>query len=138
MKREEYKTIFDDSSKIKAFEEIESEYFNTNFGTLSKADFEIILFKIYYERLKENSNTSSDYDNYSISKALGITQSKVKLLKEKMGLKYPSSINWQEEIKNHIKAFEYHDNNEKEIKFIIDDDYCLKEIQRFVVNSGCI
>lgn len=127
---------FDNDSRAKAFEELESKYYNKNFGTLSKSDFEILMFKIYYERSREKSNNILDYDNYSISKDLGITESKVKLLKEKMGLKYPNTIQWKEEIGNHIKAFEYFEDKQ-EIKFIIDDDYCLKEFQRLVLNSGC-
>lgn len=136
MNETKYKTIFDDDSRVRAFKELELDFYNKNFGTLSKSDLEILMFKIYYEKLKDKSNNTSDYDNYSISKGLGITESKVKLLKEKMVLKYPNTIDWINEIGNHIKAFEYFEEK-KEIKFIIDDDYCLKEFQRFVMNKGC-
>ena len=45
----EYKIIFSDKEKEDAFDVIAGLYFNRNFGSVSKADFETLLFSIYIE-----------------------------------------------------------------------------------------
>ena len=66
-----------------AFNEIAERYFNHNFGQMSKADFEILLFRLYQENLQRNQLPA---DDFSIAAALGITESKVRNMKIKTAL----------------------------------------------------
>lgn len=67
-------------------EDIDRLYFNQNFGTLSKSDFELLLFHHYMEEL---SNKGENRTNYDIAKQLGITVQRVTGLKEKEDCQYP-------------------------------------------------
>ena len=87
-----YRLCFpDDATKAQAFEQIAQHYYFSNFGTMSKAELELLMFNICLERLKElNPDDMSAYSDYRLSKALAITQSRVSSLKERAALKYPS------------------------------------------------
>ena len=86
MYREEYKDkidkMFDYDAKIKAFDKIAEKFYYGNFGSTSKADVETLMFSLYIEQIleKEQDNMVA-YSDYSLSKALGITQSKISNLK---------------------------------------------------------
>ena len=69
---------FSKSEIDQAFRMISARYFERNFGTMAKTDFETLLFSIYIEHLLDNNQP---FDDYAMSKALGITQSKVRTLK---------------------------------------------------------
>lgn len=76
----EYKIIFSDKEKEDAFDVIAGLYFNRNFGSVSKADFETLLFSIYIEHLIDNN---LPYDDFSMSNSLGISESRIRTLKER-------------------------------------------------------
>ena len=42
--------LFEDIYKIKAFDEIAKHYYNKNFGTMQKFDFDVLMFSIYIEQ----------------------------------------------------------------------------------------
>ena len=84
---------FSDSEKIKFFNEISSRYFNKNFASMSKIDIETLIFSEYIEHCLRNR---LEIDDYTISKELGITQSRVRTLKERKELKYPhDEFDWK-------------------------------------------
>jgi len=58
---------FTKDEKLSLFSKIEENYFHHNFGTMSKSDFETLLFSVYYKHLKEHSTNLGGYDVYSIS-----------------------------------------------------------------------
>lgn len=96
--KEHYYKVFSDEDKVKAFDRIAECYYFKNFGTVSKAELELLMFSIYLDRVIgtvgiENFN---EYSDYNLSKYLGITQNRVSLLKEKKQLKYPQEYAWQE------------------------------------------
>ena len=74
---------FDQEGKIKAFDFLFQEYFKAGFGTLSKSDIDLLFFSVLlaYGKIEDDSD-------YSLSKSLQITQSRVRNLKIKNGLKY--------------------------------------------------
>ena len=73
-----------EQEKAKAFDKIAEAYYNRNFGSISKSDFDVLMFSIYIERLLEqNESDMESYSDYELSKQLGITQSKIKNLKVK-------------------------------------------------------
>ncbi len=96
----QYQTLFpDDASKATAFDKIAKEYYAGNFGRMQKSDFETLLFSIYLDQILNLSKDDPfSYNDYKLSKSLGISQSKVRTLKIKKELQYPrQDFNWQEE-----------------------------------------
>ena len=71
---------FSTKEKTDAFDQIAACFYEQNFSTLSKADFELLMFHFLLQHLKEINNP---IDDYSVSKILGITQQRVRNLKIK-------------------------------------------------------
>lgn len=93
-----YDELFpDDSVKAKAFDEIAKQYYFCNFGTMQKADIEVLLFSLYIDQILEKSEENMQtYSDYTLSKYLGVTQSRISTLKIKKELKYPyAGFDWK-------------------------------------------
>lgn len=85
---------FTNDEKIIVFDKIAALYFEKNFGSTTKADFETLLFSEYIEHCMR---CGEPYDDYSLSKKLGITQLRIRSLKERKELKYPcSDFDWKD------------------------------------------
>lgn len=122
---------FDDEVKIAFFDEIAENYFDKNFGTMLKSDFETLIFSYYIENLIENNQ---NFDDYSISKKLGISESRVRTLKERKELKYPyKKYNWKQAFSEIIKYAHYDEKNEL-VQLKIEDVNLLKDL-RYFMNS---
>ena len=100
--KEEMKYVtFKDEDKIKFFDEIASRFYEANFGQFSKADFELLMFKFYIQKMisdNKNGDNTIDYSlcsDYKISKDLGITQQRVRNLKVKNQLVNPIEFEWE-------------------------------------------
>ena len=79
--------------KDKLFDRVkQAELFSKRFGSFSKADYEVLMFTVYLDSLKEPAH---DYD---ISLDLGITETKVRSLRVKSQLLYPREIHWVNEL----------------------------------------
>ena len=78
--------------KARCFDTIAEMYYNRNFGKLSKADFEVLMFSILLEHCRGNNLDESDY---ALAVQLGITESRVRSLKVKKELQYPDDYNWK-------------------------------------------
>ena len=95
MRQEEAKIIYNElfdstEAKAKAFDQIAEKYYFSNFGTITRCDFDVLMFSIYIEQmLTKNQNDILSISDYSLSKQLGITQTKVSNLKVKKELLYP-------------------------------------------------
>lgn len=124
---------FSDKEKIELFDKIANSYFNKNFGTMSKADFEVLLFSEYIEHcIKGNI----PYDDYSLSKELGITQSRIRSLKERKELKYPyKEFNWKNAFAEAVKYAKY-DSDDHYVKMIIQDINVMNEIRNHIERMG--
>lgn len=124
---------FDPDEKLKAFDKIAALYFEKNFGKTSKADIETLLFSIYIEhRLKENL----DFDDYTLSKELGITQNRIRSLKERKELQYPhEGFDWRTPFSNAVKNARY-DEEKHRVKILIEDINVQNEIRHFVEQNG--
>lgn len=102
-------STFTDKEKIALFNKIEALYFNKNFGETSKADLEILLFSTYIDHCIDNGEP---YDDYTLSKVLGITQARIRSLKEKKELKYPrDEFEWEDAFAKTIENAKYDDND---------------------------
>ena len=95
---EKYESLFDSpEKKAKAFDKLARNYYQGNFGSMSKSDIDVLMFSIYLEEILERSEEDiSTYSDYTLSHQLGITQSRVSNLKQKKQLQYPyDRFKWQ-------------------------------------------
>ena len=119
--------------KCAIFDKITHQYFERNFGTMSKSDFETLLFSEYIEHCIKNS---LPFDDYTLSKQLGITQSRIRALKERKELKYPyENFAWQNAFAESVKNAKY-DANDHYVKMIIQDVNVMTEVRNFIENEG--
>lgn len=128
----DYSDSFSDKEKIAAFDKIAGLYFDRNFGSVSKADFETLMFSIYIEHLLDNE---LPYDDYTMSNSLGISESRIRTLKERKQLKYPREYIWQEAFAEIVKYAKY-DDVTKTVKLSIEDVNLLKEVRHFIRING--
>lgn len=96
---------FDDQAKLHAFDLLASRFYEHNFGQTSKADFEVLMFKIFLENLQCSNEDDSDF---ALATALGITESRVRNLKVKQELQYPNNgAGWKNAFVRSIKYAAY-------------------------------
>lgn len=133
MKR--YNELFTAREKAAAFDEIAKRYYDMNFGTMSKSDFETLLFSLYLEQiLKKSEAEYKTYSDYTLSKELGISQSKISTLKVRKELQYPySNFNWRVSF-NRVSENAVYENGK--IKLLIPDKNLYLEIKNAVETSG--
>ena len=121
---------FTDEEKIKAFDDIAIRYFYKNFGSMTKTDYETLLFRIYIRHLK---NQKLSTDDYSISRALGITQSKVRNLKLRNELQENllADNSWKLEFAECVGTAIY-DDNKKLVKVMVPEVTVMMELRHFM------
>lgn len=134
IKNRRYKVLFpDDSSKAKAFDKIAAEYYAGNFGRMLKSDFETMLFSIYIEQCL---NFEVPYDDYLLSRELGITQSRIRSLKIKKELQYPyEKFDWEKAFIQYIPRARY-DSVKRLVKIHIPDVNVLVELRNCMEQNG--
>lgn len=117
-----------DDEKRRAFETISGYFYQRNFGRMGKADLDLLMFSFYLDHLSENNLPD---DDYSISTALGITESRVRNMKIKRELQYPSNKNWKEDF---IKRIPYavYDDKTALVKVSIPDPNVKRELEHFI------
>ena len=131
-----YDELFsDDAAKARAFDKIAELYYFANFGSTSKADFDTLMFSIYIEQILDKSQADfNTYSDYTLSKQLGITQSKVSSLKVKKELKYPyERFDWKESFARIANRIVYEDGK---IKIHIPDRNLYYELKNAIETSG--
>lgn len=133
---------FTNEDKIKFFDELSARFYNANFGTLSKSEFELMMFRFYFEKMISKNtfeDKTIDYSNcsdYKISKDLGITQQRVKNLKIKSHLAHPiKEFDWKKALAKLTENARY-DNITNRITLNIPDPNLLLEIQNFIEENG--
>ena len=145
---DERKIKIDFKEKAKLFDDIASLFYKQNFGTASKSDIDLLMFKIYLEELisqnkdKEKGNTI-DYktiSDYRIARDLGITPQRVRSLKLKKELVYPQSdFEWQASLKRLLEDERKIRVENKCIKISIPDPCLFLRLQEHIEeNSGYV
>ena len=135
-KEDRYNELFNNEEDItNAFKAIAREFYWGNFGRLSKADFETLMFHIYLEQLLKikGDKDFKNYSDYTIAKDLGISQSKVSSLKLKKQLQYPHAYDWRAALARISKNCRYEGGK---IKLQIPDINLYYEIKNAVEESG--
>ena len=124
---------FDEKEKQNAFDRIAARYFQRNFGMMSKADFETLLFDIYIEHLLQHN---LPFDDYTMSRALGITQSRIRTLKQRKELQYPhANFDWKRSFAGDVSKAKYDDANRR-VTMSISDVNVLIELRNFIEQNG--
>ncbi|MBR1432528.1 hypothetical protein [Ruminococcus sp.] len=119
--------------KVLLADQIALRYYNHNFGTMLKADIDTLIFSVYIEHCLNNG---LPYDDYTLSIQLGITEAKVRTLKERKQLQYPyKGYNWKKEFVRLIPNAKYNDVK-KLVQLNIGDVNLLKDVRNFVYNQG--
>jgi len=133
---EKYNQLFPDAaSKAAAFDKIAEKYYNMNFGSASKADIDVLMFSLYIEQiLQDGDEDMTSYSDYTLSKDLGITQSKVSSLKVKKQLLYPhEDFNWQRALLRVCDRAVYENGK---IKLFIPDKNVYLELKNAIEEAG--
>lgn len=130
-----YEELFSEKDKAAAFDLIAEKYYYSNFGSTSKADFETLLFSIFIERILDSDQDNIDaYSDYTLSKQLGITQSKVSSLKVRKELQYPyEKFNWIDALKR-ISNRAVFENGK--IRLFIPDKNVYLEVKNVIEKNG--
>ncbi len=134
--KRKYAELFpDDESKAQAFDKIAEKYYFCNFGSTLKADFDVLMFSVYLEQiLKKDEAQMQKYSDYTLSKSLGITQSKVSSLKVKKQLIYPfDGFDWKVSFERVCKNARYENGK---IKIHIPDKNLYLELKNAVEENG--
>lgn len=134
--KKKYDEMFpDDKSKAIAFDKIAERYYLSNFGSSSKTDIDILMFSIYLEQILDKSEDEiSSYSDYTLSKLLGLTQSKISNLKVKKELLYPyEKFDWRKSFERILVNYRYEDGK---IKLHIPDKNLYYELKNVIECSG--
>lgn len=124
---------FSTNEKVLAFDELSKRFYNRNFGTMTKSDVETLFFHLYIEHLLDNN---LPFDDYTMSKQLGITQSKVRGLKLRKELQYPrKGFDWRSAFVSYIEHADY-DADSQTVRMNIPDINVLTELRYFMETNG--
>ena len=127
-------SIFSDEKKIEMFDKIANLYFNKNFGSTTKADFEILMFS-FYLRASNIDRELLDSD-YFVANNLGISDARVRTLKEKVQLKYPDkNYNWKKEFFKYAVNANFDEKREL-IKFSIKNVNVIRDLRNYIIDNG--
>lgn len=107
----------------------EAGVFTRHFGTLTKTDYEILMFTIFQDSLEQPLR---DYD---ISIALGITESKVRNLRIKSQLLYPKKIEWADELRKSIEH-SYYDKTQQQITITFENP-SVQSLMKNMIEEKC-
>lgn len=126
---------FSDAEKIEAFDRISKCFLQQNFGSVGKSDLELMFFSIVIEHLLKHG---LPYDDYTISKLLGITQQRVRNMKVKNQLRYEHSFDWKKALLSRVSNASF-SLDDRFITIFIDDPNLFIEVQHYIeVNGGCV
>ena len=123
---------FSVEEKAAAFDEIAKHYYSSNFGSISKSDLDTLIFTIF---LRHHKKHGSSTDDYTLSKTLGITQGRIRSLKQKSQLQYPESISWKESFATYIQNARY-DEVKRLVKVTIPEINIMIELRHFLEEHG--
>lgn len=124
---------FTDEQKIKYFDEICEKFYKRNFGLASKSEIDLLLFKFYYDTFSDCEESSKHkISDYTISKELGITQTRVRNMRIKKELVYPHiDVNWKEKFLEIVPSAHF-DRNTHKVTINIGDPNIFLELENYI------
>ena len=118
-----------ENEQAEAFQKIAEVCYKKNFGRLSKADMEVLLFSIYLEHCLRNGKA---YDDYTLAIQLGIPETRVRNLKVKKELQYPySEYDWKKAFGERIQYAKY-DDKKALVKVSILDPNVRRDVEHYI------
>lgn len=133
--------LFSEKRKCLAFDKLAEHFYHQNFGTMTKSEFELLMFHFYLDALMEKAKNDKgvlDYfqvSDYQIAKELGIPQSAVRSLKIRKQARYREEFSWQESllsIKEHIR----YDPEKRKVIIPMTDPNLMLEITNYIQSHG--
>lgn len=119
--------------KARFFDELAKRFYNRNFGTVTKAEFDLMMFHFYFEPHKNKFEKPS---TYAISKALGITQERVRNLIVKENLIYPSTTDVKVFFNTFLKSKIQYNKTQNSVEIPVLDPRVLIEIEHEIELAG--
>ena len=115
--------------------DIKEQCLTRNFGTLSKSEFDLLVFNYYL--LEKQSNAAGKYvSDYDIGRELGLTIQRVRSLREREALKWEFRGNWRDSFLDCLKFA--HCDEKRNVKIPVPDVNVMKEIRNFIETAGLI
>ena len=115
--------------------DIQKQCLKRNFGTLSKSEFDLLVF--HYYLLNKQVNVGGQYvSDYDIGLELGLTIQRVRSLREREALKWPPKNDWKDrflECLKHARCDEM-----RNVKLLVPDVNVIKGIRNFIEKAGLI
>lgn len=115
------------------FAEINKRCLSQNFGTLSKSEFDLLLFHFYLQD-KQAQRDGEYVSDYEIGKELGLTIQRVRSLRERDALKWKSEIDWQGVFLSCIKFA--HCDAKGDVRIPVPDVNVIKEVRHYLEERG--
>ena len=116
--------------------EIQEQCLTRNFGTLSKSEFDLLVF--HYYLLNKQVNVGGQYvSDYDIGLELGLTIQRVRSLREREALKWRSQEDWKAKFLECLKHARY-DEKSDAVKIPVLDVNVIKEVRNFIEMVGLI
>ncbi len=116
--------------------DIQRECLTQNFGTLSKSEFDLLVFH-YYLLNKQANSTGKYVTDYEIGRDLGLTIQRVRSLREREALKWRSQEDWKEKFLKCLK-YAHYDEKSDAVKILVLDVNVIKEVRNFIEMAGLI
>lgn len=136
--KKKYEELFaTEADKAAAFDKIAQRFYFANFATMSKSDIETLLFSVYLDRILDSSESNYDaYSDYTLSKVLGVPQSRISTLKVRKELQYPyPKFDWRESFAEEIKNAKYNEQDHY-IRLIVQDVNVMNEVRHYIELHG--
>lgn len=112
--------------------DIKEQCLERNFGTLSKSEFDLLVF--HYYLLEKQANVSGKYvSDYDIGRDLGLTIQRVRSLRERDALKWRSQVDWKNSLLDSLQLAHCDGNN---VKIPVPDVNVIKEIRNYLESAG--
>ena len=114
--------------------DIQRECLKQNFGTLSKSEFDLMVF--HYYLLNKQMNAGGKYvSDYDIGRELGLTIQRVRSLRERDALKWGAENDWKDSFLACLKHARRDGDN---VKIPVPDVNVIKEVRNFIEMAGLI
>ena len=118
-----------------SFIKVAENFYNKNFGTMSKSEIDLLMFAILFRKLKNINKDGNDPSDLELAKILGITSQKVRNMREKMEFKFQAETEqpWEERFAQLFKTPAFYSVNDKEEVYVFIKDVMLRcEVENFL------
>lgn len=129
--------------KSEAFGEIAKLYYEYNFGTTSKGEIDLLMFKLFWDAAKQAARTAEGSVNeaeispYKIGCMLGLTPARVRNLQLKLELRYPdNATDWRAEMADILADPRNMQKNGAYIQVTIRSQSLFNAIEDWIEDSG--